>query len=215
MDLCLKKLASQIILIVLVVVFLFLCPFPLVQASNCPTTDYDCQLAEIQREIDALTPAHEHNKKELANLNNQIANLKKRIAGISTELNKLTSDIAQREEDLAYVREIFNQKASNHYKFIRTYDPIAPFFLSNASQAFQSLSFRQRAADEDRKVMEQYAQDLLNLKNDKEALEKTKQSLATTQAKLDSQAKFLGGEVAKVESYIAELSAKQQELLAG
>ena len=189
--------------------------FTLVHASQCPASDYDCQITEIQKEIDALSPAHEKNKEELSQLNSQLANLKKRISAISLELSDLEKEISQREEDLAYAREIFNQKTSNHYKFLRTYDPIAPFLSGHgASEVFKEIVFRQKAADGDRQTMEEFAKDLLGLKEDKESLEKNKAGLAAAQAQVDKQAKFLGGEVAKVESYIANLSAKQNELAA-
>ena len=189
--------------------------FTLVHASQCPASDYDCQITEIQKEIDALSPAHEKNKEELSQLNSQLANLKKRISAISLELSDLEKEISQREEDLAYAREIFNQKTSNHYKFLRTYDPIAPFLSGHgASEVFKEIVFRQKAADGDRQTMEEFAKDLLGLKEDKESLEKNKAGLAAAQAQVDKQAKFLGGEVAKVETYLASLSAKQQAFLA-
>ncbi len=183
-------------------------------ASNCPATDYDCQIKEIQTEIDSLKPAHESNKKELSSLNSQLVDLKKKISGLSSQLTQVEKDILKREEDLAYAREIFNQKAKNHYQFIRTYDPLAPFLNSQASQAFREIVFRQKASDEDRKTMEKYGQDLLTLKNDKEKLEKSKASLASLQKDVDAKAKFLGAEVNKVESYISTLSSKQNELSA-
>src|SRR4030065_2061564 len=73
-----------------------------VLASHCPPADFDCQIAEVQREIDALSPAHETNKQELANLNKQLADLKNRISVISKELTNLSNQIKGREEDLAY-----------------------------------------------------------------------------------------------------------------
>ncbi len=192
------------------------CPlFSLARATNCPETDYDCQITEIQREKDALTPAHEYNKKELADLNKQLAGLKKRILLISDQLVKVGADIFQREEDLAYAQEIFEEKTNNHYKFIRTYDPIFPFLSStNASQAFREIIFRQKAAGEDRKTMEKYAQDILQLREDKKGLEKNQASLASVQGKVDERATFLSGEVEKVEVYLASLTAKQQQFIA-
>lgn len=184
-------------------------------ASSCPPTDYDCQIVEIQKEIDALTPAHESNKKELSNLQSQLSSITKRINGIASELKNVEDEIAGREEDLAYAQEIFEEKANNHYRFIRLYDPITPFLSSeNASTAFRELSFRQRAIDEDRKTMEGYAQDLLNLKNDKDQLEQNQKSLASVKKQVNDRAGFLEGEVDKVEGYLATLSAKQVELAA-
>jgi len=131
-------------------------------AQTCPTTDYDCQIREIQKEIDLLKPAHEKNKAELDSLKKQLADLDKRIKNLSLKLKENEAEIEKREEDLAYAKEIFNQKANSHYRFLRLYDPIIPFLsASDASEAFKEINFRQRAIDDDRRTMEKYAQDLL------------------------------------------------------
>lgn len=194
---------------------LLLCSFTLTSATDCPLSDYDCQIGEIQREIDAISGAHENNKKELSSLNTQLANLKKRISGLSSELTTVEKQIRGREEDLAYTKEIFEVKTQSHYKFLRLYDPILPFLAEeDASEALKEFNFRSRASDEDRKVMEKYASDLAQLKSDKDSLEKNKKSLAAAQTSVNGRATFLQGEVNKVESYITSLSAKQTELAA-
>ena len=83
-------------------------------AQDCGA-NLDCQIAAIQKEIDALTPAHENNKAELSELNKQIVSLKAKIAAISGQLSDLEAEILVREEDLIYTRRIFNEKASSHY----------------------------------------------------------------------------------------------------
>lgn len=188
-------------------------PLP-AQAQDCGT-DLQCQIDQIQREIDALTPAHEKNKEELAKLKKQLSDLNKKIASISNQLKTVQAEIAQREEDLEFTRQVFEQKTQSHYKFLRLYDPILPFLSSSdAATAFREINFRQKAADEDRKTMEKYAADLLQLKSDKESLEKSKASLASLQAQVNEKTTFLQGEVTKTETYLSSLSAKQNELKA-
>lgn len=192
--------------------FYFL-PFTFVKAQECPASDYDCQIAQIQKEINALSPAQEKNKADLAALNKQISDLNSRISRLAKDLKNLEAKISAREEDLAYTKEIFDEKARNHYAFLRLYDPITPFLFSdNASQAFRELSFRQKAADSDRQTMEEYGMDLTSLKTDKESLEKNKASLSVLSAQVAEKQKFLAAEVAKVETYLTSLSAKQNEL---
>lgn len=206
---CGKRILCPLFLIVLFFVFttyLF--------AQTCPVSDYDCQIAQIQKEIDALKPAHEKNKTELANLKKQLTDLEKRIATLSVKLKETEWDIEKREEDLAYAQEIFNQKASSHYRFLRLYNPILPFLSSDAADAFKEIIFRQKAIDEDRKTMDAYTNDLLQLKKDKDTLERNKTSLFSLKAQVDERAKFLAGEVEKVEGYLASLSAKQEAILA-
>jgi peptidoglycan hydrolase CwlO-like protein len=185
---------------------------------NCDSPgpgDIDYCLDKIQKEIDALMPAHEYNKKELSDLQNQIISLEKRIKAISDQLTETQKNIINREEDLAYAKRIFEEKTKNHYKFLRFYDALSAFIASNdASEAFREINFRQKAADEDRKLMEQYAIDIKKLQEDKDTLEKNQKSLSAVKAKVSEREQFLAGEVAKTESYLESLSAKQQALIA-
>ena len=187
----------------------------LAKAQECPATDYQCQIDAIQRSIDALSPAQEKNKQDLAALNKQLADLNAKIAKLTSQLKSLEIAIEKREEDLAFTKEIFEEKATDQYKFLRLYDPITPFlFADSASQAFQEITLRQRAADENRKTMEQYVTDLSTLKTDEDNLTKNKASLSSLQAQVSEKQKFLAGEVAKVDTYLSSLSSKQQELQA-
>lgn len=212
-----KRQEVKVLVTLFLIIFTFivyLSPFTPTLAQDCGA-DLDCQINLIQKEIDALTPAHENNKKELDNLNKQIADLKRRIGTLSSQLTGVEKEIVKREEDLAYAKAVFEQKAQSHYKFIRTYDPVLPFLSTkDATRAFREIVLRQKAADGDRETMEKYASDLLKLKSDKETLEKNKKNLAAAQAGVDARAKFLGQEVAKVETYLGTLSSKQNELAA-
>lgn len=183
-------------------------------AQDCGN-DLDCQIAQIDKEIKALSPAQEKNKQDLAALNTQLSSLNTKITKLSSQVKNLEKQILNREEDLAYTKKIFDEKAKNHYTLLRLYDPITPFLFSNtASQAFQEISLRQKATDSDRKTMEEYAVDLTSLNSDRETLEKSKTSLSSFQSQISEKQKFLAGEVAKVDTYLSSLSAKQQELLA-
>lgn len=170
---------------------------------------------QLQNLINIYLPAQNVNKKNLSALQSQLADINKRIAALAAQIKILTASIGQREEDLAYTQEIFNQKAKEQYQFLRLYDPITPFLFSDsASQAFQEISLRQRAADSDRKTMEGYAEDLSNLKNDEASLQKSKDALAVSQKQVADRTSFLAAEVAKVDAYLATLSAKQAAFIA-
>jgi SpoIID/LytB domain protein len=215
-----KHFSLLLILVLLFISTIFLNNSSFVTSAepNCDNPgpgDLDYCIDKIQQEINALKPAHEYNKQELANLRTELNSLNKQINGVSAQLATVEKNIDQREEDLAFAQEIFEAKANSHYKFLRLYDPILPFLSSNdASEAFREISFRQKAADEDRRTMEAYAEDLMNLKEDKDSLEKNRTALAAIKREVDDRENFLSGEVAKVESYIATLSSKQQQFIA-
>jgi len=214
-----SKKTIQVFLLLISFTLLLFYSFTLISAEpNCEDPgpgDVDFCLSRIEQEINALKPAHEYNKKELSDLKVQVTSLEKRIAGLSNQLVVKEKDINAKEVDLEFAQKIFEEKTESHYKFLRLYDPILPFLSSeDATSAFRELAFRQRAANEDIKTMEKYAGDLVKLKEDKESLTKSKESLAGLKKKVGDRANFLAGEVAKTESYLASLTAKQEELLA-
>jgi len=174
----------------------------------------DCINNVIPGIIAKYAPAQEANKKNLAGLQSQLSNLNSQIIAIGAQLKKFEAQIVDREEELAFTKEIFEEKTSNHYRFLRTYDPISPFLANDASEAFREIMFRQRAADKDRSSIDAYATDLVRLKLDKEGLEKNKTSLAAVQKQVGEKTSFLSSEVAKVDQYLASLSAKQQAFIA-
>ena len=183
--------------------------------SGISASDAEYCAEQLQSLINAYLPAQTTNKKNLSDLQSQLANINKRVSTLTSQINSLTKDIKQREEDTAYTKEIFDQKAKDQYTFLRLYDPITPFLFSdNASQAFQEISLRQRAADSDRKTLEEYAEELVKLRNDEDSLQKTKESLAVSQKVLAEKTKSLAAEVAKVDEYLATLSAKQSAFIA-
>ncbi len=199
-----------------VLVLLFSIRYSLISAlaQDCGA-DLQCQIDGIQREIDALKPAHEKNKTELGALRNQITSLNKKIEALSAQIKKNEASIKTREAELLDSKIHFEEKTKNSYVFLRLYDPITAFFSSSdASQAFKEINFRQKAADSDRQQMEKYAIDLTKLKNDKVLLEKSKLSLAGLKSSVAEKEKFLSQEVGKVEGYLSSLSSKQQELAA-
>lgn len=183
-------------------------------SSNVSPDDAQYCADQLQNLINLYLPAQNTNKKNLANLQSQLNDINKRISILAKQLQVLSTNIIKREEDTAYTKIIFDQKAADQYKFLRLYDPITPFlFADSASQAFQEINLRQRAADADRITLGQYADDLIKLKNDENSLQKSKDSLAASQKQVAAQTSYLAGEVAKVDAYLATLSAKQASFI--
>lgn len=183
--------------------------------SSIPFGKLDTCIAEIEREVGALKPAHEKNQKELADLRKQLSGIQSQVRNLTFQLVRLEEDIAQREEDLVLQEELLEKRIRDFYIRSRQYSPVLVFLSSaNATELTRELIIREETASEDRRIIEDLSKELLQLKTDKEILEKNKAGLQKVQAQVDSRAKFLGQEVEKVESYITSLSAKQQQLLA-
>lgn len=221
-----KKLLGTVVAIGVISFTFYLLPFTysLVKAEiDCQntsasgvSTDTASYCAEqLQNLINLYLPAQNANKKSLATLQSQLNDINKRVTALTNQITLLTKSIKAREEDAAYTKEIFNQKAKDQYTFLRLYDPITPFLFSDsASQAFQEISLKQRAADADRKTIEGYVTELSKLKSDEDALQKAKESLSASQKLVAEKTKTLASEVAKVDAYLATLSAKQSAFIA-
>jgi SpoIID/LytB domain protein len=189
--------------------------FTLITKAACPETDYDCQIEEIQKIIDALKPAHERNKAELAELKTQLVDIQKRLDGMAYSLKQLEASILEREVDLAFQEKLLAAKVRRYYIESQKTSPLLLLLSSASAQELtRELALRLRVVDQDRMMIIQIASDLKKLEEDKVTLESSQASLSRLQKQVDERATFLAGEVEKVESAIASLTAKQEQLLA-
>lgn len=194
-----------------------------VQAVDClninpnavSSGDADFCMAELEKIKNQYAPAQEKNRQDLVKLQAKVNDLNKRISSMTFFLKNLETDIKKRESDSAHAREILSQKAVGQYIDIRLYDPVLSILSADdALGVFRIIKIREKVADADRMTIEKYSGEIIKLKNDKESLEKNKASLAVLQKQVSTDANFLASEVAKVDTYLATLSAKQNAFLA-
>lgn len=184
-------------------------------AGHCPGTDYDCQIKEIQEEVDALRPAQEKNEKELSSLRRQLTDIKNKITGIGIKMNNLEEDIGRREEDLGVQKELLSLRANSLYMRSRSFSPLFTFLAANSASEFtKELAIREGALSEDREAIDDISGELTRLSADKKTLEQTRAGLQAVQKQADERAKFLAIEVEKVGAHLTKLSSRQSELLA-
>lgn len=187
------------------------------------------EIDDLQKQIDDLNKQREMSINATKPLQGQLDSEKKQLASIQAQLQNLTANIAQKEKDLdartdklAYQEAVLNQRVRNYY--IRSFltNPLTVILSSgNSGSIFQVLGYVQAASREDQRVIVSVTDDIQDLLTQKDKLEKDKASLANLQSEIDVNAKFLNGEIAKAQDYqatlssqIAQLSAKQQQLLA-
>lgn len=184
-------------------------------SSNVSPALWETCIKEIENEIGQLKPAHEKNQQELAALKKQVTNLQAQIKNLTTQTNALALDISAREEDLGIQEELLQERVRSFYIRSREFSPILVFLSSGSvAELARELALRGQAASEDENVIEDLSTQLIQLRKDKETLEKSRTGLTSVQKNLSSKAGFLEKEVTKVESYISSLSAKQQDILA-
>ncbi len=187
------------------------------------------EIDDLQKQIDSLNKAREMSIAATKPLEGQLDSLKIQLAQIQQKLQNLSYSISQKEIDLKLREDklvtqqaLLSSRVRSYY--IRSYSatPLLVIFSSASSgDLFRDLSYRQAATQEDQKIITTITTEMLDLITQKEKLEKDKASLASLQSQVDKNATFLAGEVGKAKAYqqtlstqIAQLSARQQQLLA-
>ena len=211
----LKRMKKVQWLVVFLFVLAFLFSSVLIVKAACPESDYDCQISEIQNIINTITPAHERNKAELAKLKTQLADIQKRLNAVSLGLKELEKSILEREVDLAFQEKLLAVKVRRYYIESQKSSPFLLLLSSSSAQELaRGLAFRLKVVGQDRLTIVQIAADIKKLGEDKGVLERSQVSLSQMQKEVDGKASFLAGEVEKVETALASLTAKQSQLLA-
>src|SRR3989338_3900129 len=210
----------------LLLLFVFLCI--LVSSSSNLVPVFADEISDLQKQIDELTKVRQQSEAATKPLEGQFDSLRRQLAQIQAKLENLSNNIAKkqreldsREDQLAEKNAMLETRVRLYY--IRSYltSPLLVILSSqNPSELFRELALRLNAAKEDRELISSITAEAIDLLNQKEKLEKDKDTLAVLQAEVDKNAKFLGGEVSKAKAYqadltskIVSLTAKQQQIL--
>lgn len=200
-------------------------------------------LDELASQIDDCLKALEMSRAATANLeqsldeigdilNNLAVKLDSVRAGIAKkqeELTLLTEKILSREEELEYLKEILAQRVRSLY--IRSHFESVDLSVVNlvtSSQTTLDLAIKKAITAEDKRVIASVSAELAGLREDKKKAEELQKDLEfrqgqleKSQAEYEDQAAFFTKEIEGAKAYqeelekkIAELTTKQQQLLA-
>lgn len=197
-----------------------------VRANECETTRDPVKIGqcidELQKTSNAIASANTTNAKELASLNTQISRLKTQINSLNNQIIKLQKDVFDREVKIGVKDELLSAKIKQDY--IRRKDqPLLLLLFSSdtAANFFRDLVIREKLAHEDRKMIASVSGEIKMLNAQSSMLNGQKTSLDALKQRVNEQAIFLAGEVAKANAYVADLggkisalTARQQQILA-
>lgn len=190
---------------------------------------YSDELDDLTKKISELKESLEMSKKATVPLESQVNSLKKQITGIEDRVAFIESDIKKKREiidkgykDLAYQKEIFNRTVRNYYIKNYLFSPLLIFLSTNdASQVTRLLTYQKKDTEQDKAIITTIAIKVSDLEVRKQKLEQEEKRLASVKVQLgkdkDELEKIVLGAKkyqASLSSEIAQLSAKQQQLLA-
>jgi len=136
---------------------------------------------ELQKQINELSKLKQMSEEATAPLEAELAGLEKRIDNIEAglvaaenETRVLGISIDRREEELGVGYKILALRVRSYYKLSRHFSPLLLFLASgSASDLTRQLSYRSAVADQDKTVIRQIAEEIIQLEEDKQRLEES------------------------------------------
>jgi len=174
-------------------------------------------------ELDDINNAINSLKKDLSNKEIDYQSLNVRLNGIKNKLSSLEQAINQKEigvkkgeRVLTYQKELLNERAKSYYKNVNKNSSL---FLSvlvsdDLSASLRKIFYQKSLVDEDKRTIIKIVLYVKNLEEIKKNLEVEKLGLARLKLEVDKQSQIIAGQISQTRSKIAELTAKQQQLIA-
>ena len=173
------------------------------------------EIDDLTKQITDLENAIKPLRSESGDLQIKITQAKSQITKIEKEATTLAQKLINKEADLEVQKLLLGERVKRYYKNSKKFSPLIIFFSNNqGSSLLRQYTWYQAIINQDKNTITQYNTDITNLNRDKTNLEIQKNRLATLKKTLESRFGFLAGEIKKAEDYKAELSAKQQKLIA-
>lgn len=193
-----------------------------------PKTSSD-ELNDITGQINNLTSALNMSinatkplESQLKSLENQINSIKSRVLSIEQDLAIKKKNIDNGYKNLAKQEQLLYRAIRDFY--IKSYynSPLLVFLSStSASKITQVLAYQKAATDQDKVIITNIALSIADLEYKKKTLESEQAKLTTIKANLNEQSARLDQIVSGAKAYqavlsnqIAQLSARQQQILA-
>lgn len=195
---------------------------------NVPISRSD-ELDDLTKQINELTNALNSSINATKPLESQLNSMEKQLEDIKGRVSFIEKDIANKKvkinegyKNLEKQQEMLGITIRSYY--IKSYynSPLLIFLSSaNASDLTQVMAFQRAAADRDKRIITNIALSVTDLEEKKGNLENEQKRLSSIKASLDEQAEKLDKIVSGAKDYqsklsgqIAELSAKQQQIIA-
>jgi len=149
-------------------------------------------------------------------LNTRLSEIKNKINNLEQEISKKEVEVKKGEQVLTYQKELLNERAKSYYKNVNKNSTL---FLSvlvadDLSASLRKIFYQKSLVDEDKKTIIKIVLYVKNLEEIKKNLEVEKLGLAKLKIEVDKQSQIIAGQISQTRSKIAELTARQQQLIA-
>jgi len=176
----------------------------------------DDEIASIGKQLEDLKKSLSQKEANRQALKQRLENIVARIGYLQDEIQKKENEVKKGEAALAYQQKLLDERARSFYKNAKkaSFSLINIFVSDNLSASVDNFFYQKTVVDQDKNMIIKIVLYIKNLEETKRNLENEKNQLAALQQEVDRQTKILEGEIAQTRQAIAQLTAKQQELIA-
>ena len=193
--------------------FLFLLAIFFITKPSFASIDDD--IAALTKQIADLESAIAPLKNESTDLQKKIIQYRSQIKSVGTQITQLNQKLIDKEADLEVQKILLGERVKRYYKNSKKFSSLLIFFAGkDSSSILQQYTWYQSVISRDKDTITQFTKDITSLNENKSKLETEKNKLANLQKTLETRFSFLSNEINKAETYKAELSQKQQNLIA-
>jgi len=190
---------------------------------------YSDEIDDLSKQITQLQKAMDDSKKATAPLESQLSSLQAQLTGIEQRVSFIETDLAKKKESIAKgydkltdQKAEFNAAVRNHYMKNYLASPLIVFISArDASDVTRLLFYQQKSAEADQQVITSIALTLTGLEARQKRLKEEEEKLAVVKEKLAGERTQVATVVKGAKDYqsklsreIAEVSVKQQQLIA-
>lgn len=197
---------KKILLIIFGLLFLFI---PLLTIKADELDDVNNLLNKLKQDLSSK----EVNQQKLIE---QLNGIKLRLGVLEKEILNKEKEVSDGEEALIYQKGLLNERAKSYYKNIGkdTASLINIIVSENLSESLRLFFYKKALVDEDKRAIIKIALYIKKLEEIKKTLEDEKARLAMLKTDVDKQSEILSSQIAQTRQQIAQLSARQQQLIA-
>lgn len=179
------------------------------------------QINETQHLLELSKNATTPLEGEVKTLSSRISAALNQIGLLQEEQKKKEAEIKQQEAAMADQYELFSGRIAHQYRHARVYSPLIMLLSSwNSDNTTQAIKYSLTLAEKDKQTIEEIGGSIIDLQTAKKAAAEQAVKLASLQSQLNTQKAFFEKEIAGAKAYqaqletkIAELSARQQEII--
>lgn len=197
---------KRFVVLVLMVVAFFL-PVFVIRAD---------ELDDITKQLEALKADLQGKEANYQKLNTQLEGIKSRVSFLEAEIVTKEKEVKQGEKVLSYQKNLLNERAKSYYKNINksSVSLVNLLVSDNLSVSLKNFFYQKTVVDQDRNAIIKIVLYIKNLEQKKAELQSEKTRLASVKEEIDRQSKVLAGEITTTKQKIAQLSERQQSLIA-